>query len=185
MGALRPLTLELLATAKAVPEIRRTVREHIGAPCADLQLCVSELLTNVVRHLGDGVPVTVRVARAVDGRTRLEVTDPDPRASPVLCRAAADDETGRGLALLDAVALCWGVDQGPGTKTVWCELPTGAAAPALVDPRGGSPTAHGVPKADPDGLKRGSSVPYRFGETVAVDGRRLDTTGPVAHPDTF
>ncbi|MFD7442317.1 ATP-binding protein [Streptomyces sp. NPDC059909] len=121
---MRPLTLELLATPKAVPDVRRTVREHVGAPCADLQLCVSELITNVIRHLGEGVPITVRLAR-VQGRTRLEVTDPDPRAWPVLCRAAADDETGRGLALLGALTLRWGVDQGQGagTKTIWCELP--------------------------------------------------------------
>ncbi|GAA2626433.1 hypothetical protein GCM10010307_14330 [Streptomyces vastus] len=34
---------------------------------------------------------------------------------------ARTDETGRGLLLLDAVALDWGVEQGPGGKTVWCE----------------------------------------------------------------
>ncbi|WP_425540923.1 hypothetical protein [Streptomyces coeruleorubidus] len=28
----------------------------------------------------------------------------------------------RGLALLDAVALRWGVEQGEAGKTVWCEL---------------------------------------------------------------
>ncbi|MGW1880991.1 ATP-binding protein [Streptomyces sp. NPDC001970] len=137
-----PLTLDLLATPKAVPEVRRTVREYVGVPCADLQLCVSELLTNVIRHLGDGVPVTVRVVRAAEGgRTRLEVTAPDPRASPVLCRAAESDETGRGLALLDAVALRWGVYQGPGTKTVWCELPE--AGPA--SPRAGASHVTYVP----------------------------------------
>lgn len=128
---MRRLTLDLLATPEAVPGVRRTVREYLGGvPCADLQLCVSELLTNVIRHLGDGVPVTIRVTcAAVGGRTRLEVTDPAPRASPVRCRtAAADDESGRGLALLDAVAVRWGVDEGPGTKTVWCELPGEGAA---------------------------------------------------------
>ncbi|MER7814117.1 ATP-binding protein [Streptomyces sp. NPDC096153] len=120
-----PLTLELLATAKAVPDVRRTVGEHLGDVFGpDLELCVSELLTNVIRHLGEGVPVTVRVVHG-QGRTRVEVTDPDPRALPVLRVAAADDEGGRGLALLDAVTLRWGVDQGPGTKTVWCELPQG------------------------------------------------------------
>ncbi|WP_073947539.1 ATP-binding protein [Streptomyces kebangsaanensis] len=116
-----PLTLELLATSKEVREVRRELRAYLGGPCADLQLCASELLTNVIRHLGEGVPVTVRVSCAQD-RTRLEITDPDPRALPVLCPAADEDaETGRGLALLDALALRWGVDQGADTKTVWCE----------------------------------------------------------------
>ncbi|MFF8842556.1 ATP-binding protein [Streptomyces sp. NPDC015127] len=125
-----PLTLHLLATPKDVSEVRRALRAYVGGPCADLQLCASELLGNVVRHLGEGLPVTVRVACEGD-RTRLEVTDPDPRALPVLCRAAADDETGRGLALLDALTLRWGVEQGPGGKTVWCELggiPAGSRA---------------------------------------------------------
>jgi hypothetical protein len=51
------------------------------------------------------------------------VTDPDPRALPVLVAAAgAEAESGRGLALLDALALRWGVEQEAGRKTVWCEL---------------------------------------------------------------
>lgn len=115
---MRPLlTLELLATPAAVSGVRRTLREY----GADLQLCASELVTNVIRHLGEGVPVTVQVS-CDGGRTRLEVTDPDPRVRPVLCKAADDDESGRGLALLDALTLRWGVAQSPGSKTVWCEL---------------------------------------------------------------
>ncbi|WP_373302246.1 ATP-binding protein [Streptomyces flaveus] len=101
---------------------RRTVRQHLGAPCADVQLCVTELLANVVRHVGEGTPVRVRVARTDGGRTRVEVTDPDPHALPVLVCATGEDESGRGLALLDAVALRWGVERGVEGKTVWCEL---------------------------------------------------------------
>lgn len=61
--------------------------------------------------LGEGTPVTLRVTGADGGLTRVEVTDPDPRAMPVPARAAAADydESGRGLALLDAVSLRWGV----------------------------------------------------------------------------
>jgi len=40
----------------------------------------------------------------------------------VLLHTTAEDESGRGLALLDAVALRWGVEQGATEKTVWCEL---------------------------------------------------------------
>ncbi|MCX4906418.1 ATP-binding protein [Streptomyces sp. NBC_00878] len=127
------LELELLAFPKAVPDLRRTVRRHLGGPCDDVQLCVTELVGNVVRHVGEGTPVRVRVAGAGagasagmegarGGRIRIEVSDPDPRALPVLLCAAGDDESGRGLALLDAVALRWGVEQGATGKTVWCEL---------------------------------------------------------------
>lgn len=116
------LTLRLLATPGAVPLARHAVREHLGAGVAhDAELCVSELLTNALAHLGNGTPVTLRVTGRA-ARTRVELTDPDPRAWPVLREATGDDESGRGLALLDALALQWGVIQGPGSKTVWCEL---------------------------------------------------------------
>lgn len=54
MNAPPALELDLLALPKAVPDLRRTVRRHLGVPCADVQLCVTELLANVVRHVGEG-----------------------------------------------------------------------------------------------------------------------------------
>ncbi|MGK5694892.1 ATP-binding protein [Streptomyces sp. URMC 128] len=115
------LDLELAVVPEVVPELRRALRACLGAPCADVQLCVTELVGNVIRHVGEGVRVRVRVSRSGD-RTRVEVSDPDPCGLPALRHAGADDETGRGLALLDAVALRWGVEQGEAGKTVWCEL---------------------------------------------------------------
>ncbi len=117
-----PLDLDLLAVSGAVPGLRRTVRRYLGAPCADVQLCVTELVANVVRHVGEGTPIRVRVARVERARIRVEVSDCDARARPVLRCADADDETGRGLALLEAVTLRWGVEHGAKGKTVWCEL---------------------------------------------------------------
>ncbi|MFH9819204.1 ATP-binding protein [Streptomyces sp. NPDC017230] len=111
--------ISMLATPKAVPELRYLLRHH----GYDVQLCASELLTNVVDHVGEGTPVTVRVARTGANHTRVEVTDPDPRALPVLVGpATATAESGRGLTLLDALALRWGVEQRADRKTVWCEL---------------------------------------------------------------
>ncbi|MEV0410389.1 ATP-binding protein [Streptomyces sp. NPDC050448] len=120
---MRPFTVGLLAVPKAVPELRLAVREHLGSACPEVQLCVSELLTNVITHLGEGTPVTLRITGRAT-RTRVELTDPDPHAWPVLRRAADADESGRGLALLAAVSTRWGVLQGPHSKTVWCELST-------------------------------------------------------------
>lgn len=128
-----PLVLELLAVPMVVPEARRAVRAHLGVPCPEVQLCVSELLTNVIRHIGEGTPVTLRVTHT-DGRTRVAVTDPEPYAWLVVRAAGPGDENGRGLVLLDALATRWGVEQGPEGKTVWCELPrprpTSAPEPA-------------------------------------------------------
>ncbi|WP_031477567.1 ATP-binding protein [Streptomyces bicolor] len=118
----RPLVLELLALPKAVPEVRRAVREHLGVTCPEVELCVSELLANVITPVGEGTPVTIRLFRAPSGRTRLEVTDPDAHAWLIACEPDADDETGRGLLLLDAFTLRWGVWLTCVGKTVWCEL---------------------------------------------------------------
>ncbi|MFF3317560.1 ATP-binding protein [Streptomyces sp. NPDC003035] len=112
------LTVELLAVPKAVPEVRHALRDR--GP--DLQLCVSELLANVITHVGEGTPVTLHVRATADGRTRVEVTDPDPRVWPVLRDATGEDESGRGLALLEALSVRWGVEQAADRKTVWCEL---------------------------------------------------------------
>ncbi|MBQ0828589.1 ATP-binding protein [Streptomyces tagetis] len=121
----RPLSLDLLALPKAVPDVRRAVREHFGVPCADVQLCVGELLANVIRHVGEGTPVSVRVGSMGCGRARVEVTDREPHAWLVVRHAGVEEETGRGLLLLDSVALRWGVLPREGGKTVWCEVALG------------------------------------------------------------
>ncbi|MGV9555291.1 ATP-binding protein [Streptomyces sp. NPDC003522] len=125
--------LALLATPKSVPELRH----HLRALDFDVLLCATELLTNVIDHLGEGTPVTVRVTGTPHGHTRVEVTDPDARALPVLLSAAGTAESGRGLALIDALARRWGVDQGADHKTVWCELAVPARQPE--EPRSREP----------------------------------------------
>ncbi|MFE8988325.1 ATP-binding protein [Streptomyces collinus] len=127
-------TLELLAIPAGVSGVRRALRPY----GTDVQLCASELVTNVVRHVGEAVPVTVRVWREEGGRIRLGVSDPDPRVLPVLVAGVGTEaESGRGLALLDALAVRWGVEQEAGRKTVWCELftETDADADAGIDTR--------------------------------------------------
>ncbi|GAV43530.1 ATP-binding protein [Streptomyces acidiscabies] len=108
----------LLATPKAVPDLRHRLREH----SYDVRLCATELITNVIDHVGDGTPVTIRVLPTAPGHTRIEVTDPAPNALPILQQATTDDESGRGLALLTALARRWGVEWAAGRKTVWCEI---------------------------------------------------------------
>ncbi|MEU6479559.1 ATP-binding protein [Streptomyces sp. NPDC047017] len=123
-----PLALELAALPKAVPEARRAVRAYLGVPCPDVQLCVSELLANVIRHVGEGTPVSLRVHGTGGGRARVEVTDREPHAWLVVRHAGAEEESGRGLLLLDSVALRWGVRQETDGKTVWCDVPLSAGS---------------------------------------------------------
>jgi anti-sigma regulatory factor (Ser/Thr protein kinase) len=119
------LMVPTLVEAKEVAGLRRQVGEHLvrrgmAAYREAAEVCVGELLANAVVHLGPGVPVTLRVSTPL-GRPRIALTDPDPRALPVLLRATEDEETGRGLALLSAISRRWGVDQHPDGKTVWCD----------------------------------------------------------------
>ena len=83
----------------------------------DLQLAVSELVTNAIRHGEDPVTLTVTPH---DGAVRVEVTDGNPS---LFVRAGEDlDEGQRGLRLIDAVCTAWGWHPVDGGKCVWCEL---------------------------------------------------------------
>ena len=100
----------------------------------EAQLCVSELVSNVIKHVGPGTPATLAVSMK-SKRLRIEVHDPDTRAFPTLRAADTDAEAGRGMALVDAVADRWGVQLAPDHKITWCELATRLA------------TAHGYVEA--------------------------------------
>lgn len=117
-----------LAEAQEVAQLRRSLRHRLDRwglheLSEAAQLCVSELVTNVIKHVGPGTPTTLTVCMS-GTRLRIEVHDPDPRALPTLTDATSDAEAGRGLALIDAVADRWGVDLAPGRKATWCELRT-------------------------------------------------------------
>ncbi|GAB2805194.1 hypothetical protein GCM10027073_42150 [Streptomyces chlorus] len=92
------------------------------------RLCVSELVSNVLTHVGIGTPGLLVVS--VNGADlRIEVHDPDTRALPAVVLADADAEGGRGMTLVDALADRWGVQLHEHHKVTWCELATGAAPP--------------------------------------------------------
>ena len=86
------------------------------------ELLVSELVTNALLHGHSGVRLRVQGHAA---RVRVEVLDDSP--APVRLRAFSDHSTtGRGLALVDALAASWGSDTlGGNGKCVWFELEVG------------------------------------------------------------
>ncbi|MGW1817305.1 ATP-binding protein [Streptomyces sp. NPDC002125] len=95
-------------------QLRRWDLDALSEP---VELCLSELVTNAMRY-GRGPVVGVRLHQ--DGSHLLiEVTDGSPDRA-VLGVAGPDEERGRGLALVDAVADAWGVSDD-GTCT-WCRL---------------------------------------------------------------
>ncbi|WP_308114524.1 ATP-binding protein [Streptomyces sp. ISL-12] len=121
--------LPFIAEARDVAALRDAMRlplELWGLQelVEDAQLCVSELVANVIQHVGPGTPTTLVLAAEGVG-LRIEVHDPDLRALPTLTSAGPDSEAGRGMALIGALADRWGVDLTPERKATWCELGTG------------------------------------------------------------
>ncbi|MDL2079667.1 ATP-binding protein [Streptomyces sp. GXMU-J15] len=129
----KPWDLAFLAEPAEVAALRCAMRLQLGmwglhGISDQAQLCVSELVTNVIRHAGAGTPA--RLAVSMSGTDlRIEVHDPDTRALPTLLDVNAESEGGRGMALVDAVADRWGVLLRPDQKITWCELSTGLTAP--------------------------------------------------------
>ena len=87
-----------------------------------LQLLVSELVTNSVRHAGMGPDGRIRVRVRLDHDTiRLEVTDGGPGFVPPRLEPSVYSESGWGLYLVDQISDRWGVRSRPST-CVWLEL---------------------------------------------------------------
>jgi DNA-binding NarL/FixJ family response regulator len=132
LGGLLEVVEEALAAAQAhlAPELqsagraRRFVDETLRRwDCGDqldvVTLLVSEVVTNAIVHAGTEVEVSVQLtADAV----RIEVID-HAAVLPVAREADDDDTSGRGLALVEAMASAWGVEARPGGKIVWFEVP--------------------------------------------------------------
>ena len=91
----------------------------------DGALVVTELVANAVQHT-DGERIRVSVNRPEPGVVRIDVADRS-HGLPRLRKAGADDEGGRGLALIDALTTRWGTEPLAQGKRVWGELTSEAA----------------------------------------------------------
>ncbi|WP_018530449.1 MULTISPECIES: ATP-binding protein [unclassified Streptomyces] len=92
----------------------------------DMALGVTELLSNVVRHV-PGARAEVRLHHDTEaGYVRAEVTDDGPQLADGT-RELSDPyaEHGRGLAIVAAVATKWGVQPLAVGKMVWFECAPG------------------------------------------------------------
>jgi anti-sigma regulatory factor (Ser/Thr protein kinase) len=116
----------------SVAEARRRVVARLRewgideVACDDAQLVVSELFTNAVRHTdSDKVSCQLRLSGA---HLRIEVADQGHTATEPRARCSGtDEESGRGLLLVDVLSKAWGVrpdDSGRG-RVVWADLSHG------------------------------------------------------------
>ncbi|CAL9537457.1 hypothetical protein SUDANB145_04150 [Streptomyces sp. enrichment culture] len=95
-------------------------------------LLANELVTNAVPHCRVSY-AQVRVILALRGtELLLEVSDPDRDRLPRLHTSAPDEEGGRGLALVAALADPWGCRQEPYAKCVWARWETVNTRPRSV-----------------------------------------------------
>ena len=142
--ALRDELVRVATSARAVSDVLTTERERFPAElhsardarrfaakvlatwgCDDVEdavlLLVSELVTNAVIHAHSDVEVVLRLRPQ---RVRVEIID--AAAEYVQRReAASEDQSGRGMALTEALAAAWGVDTLVAGKSVWFEVVRG------------------------------------------------------------
>ncbi|WP_323180981.1 ATP-binding protein [Streptomyces sp. NBC_01142] len=114
--------------------LRRYVRDQLtqwGFPALadEVQLAVTELATNVIKHVGDGAVATL-VMEPREGSLRVEIHD-QSHAVPGAVEQECGAERGRGLHLLAGMSADWGTIVTATGKTVWCEFVLGDSGQCL------------------------------------------------------
>ena len=126
------LERQLAVATEAASEARHALDRLAGQISAnrlrDVQLLVSELVTNAVRHANlDEGDVIVLVIELADHALRVEVHDPGGGFVPTAPSPDPVRPSGWGLYLVAELADRWGVDSDD-TTLVWFELDLRAAA---------------------------------------------------------
>jgi len=126
-------TLELVPDLRAPHAARSFASEILTAwemKASDIeavQLVVSELVTNALRHAPESPAITLQLLLAGDGSVQVRVSDsgrgaPERRSPP---DPGTGIENGRGVWIVDAFTHHWGTEpDGHGGKTIWCEIRT-------------------------------------------------------------
>jgi anti-sigma regulatory factor (Ser/Thr protein kinase) len=122
------LRAELPVGLTSARQPRSAVRRALTAwgmddPDGDAELLASELVANAAEHASGPISLALRRHAQPDGQRGItcEVTDASPNL-PRPAQARPDDERGRGLAIVTALATASGVRAGPAGKTTWFTL---------------------------------------------------------------
>jgi len=129
-------TLELVPGLRAPHAARAFTGETLNAwdvragDVEAVQLVVSELVTNALRHAPQSPVITLRLLSR-EQCVHVRVSDRGPGAPEL--RSPPDPggvlENGRGVWIVEAITDRWGTERdGRGGKTVWCEVPTEKAS---------------------------------------------------------
>ncbi|MFI1438517.1 PAS domain S-box protein [Streptomyces fructofermentans] len=120
---LATVATELPAAPESVPEGRAFLGRALASwdctiPADDARLLLSEMLSNAVRHAQG--PIGLHLSRTATELT-VEVSDHSPQL-PQPRIAEGDEESGRGLFLVRALADNWGVRPTDEGKATWFTL---------------------------------------------------------------
>ena len=102
---------------------RQVVRSHLTGVASEVvenaQTIVSELVTNAIVHGSGEASLVIEVS---DSCLHVEVLDADPQVEIEPLNVEPSSARGRGLAIVDALASCWGVERRAVGKSVWFDL---------------------------------------------------------------
>lgn len=124
---------DVTCAAQARRSVAADLREYrVSADSVDdVMVVLSELVNNAVLHSGavatgaaaPGLPEHLGLGWHIgDNEVTVCVDDTNP-APPVRRRASNAEPSGRGLALIAAIAIDWGVSAGSPGKRVWARIP--------------------------------------------------------------
>ena len=85
-------------------------------------LLTSELVTNAVRHTSGPL---LDLGLHIDAAVATVAVGDHSQALPEQVSAAPTDDSGRGLSIVDALAVSWGVTLSERGKEVWFQLALG------------------------------------------------------------
>jgi anti-sigma regulatory factor (Ser/Thr protein kinase) len=112
-------------TAGSVPAARHLVQElmrvwKVPHDREDAALLVTELVANVVDHVGGESNLTLELTVS-DDCLRMGVAD-GSSVRPVVQELSHDRPRGRGLHMVEAIADRWGAEDHDGGKRIWFDL---------------------------------------------------------------
>lgn len=118
-------TRSFTATGESIAAARQFVSSLVRND--DAALLASELVTNAVRYGSGDYDVTVRTVCDV---ARIIVTNPPSKGLvPKPRNPSPNEEGGRGLQLINSLALGWGYEQTKRGMEVWVEVASETVSP--------------------------------------------------------
>lgn len=107
------------SSARLARELMRGALQGCPVALVDVaELLVSELVGNAVRHASSAPIVSIEVD---SGKVRVAVQD-DSSLVPDVQPPDPEGDGGRGLLLVESLAVSWGWSRTPGGKRVWFTL---------------------------------------------------------------